>query len=89
MTLTVPVNGKSVPFFVAGKFGRPSVNNGDVKIEARVGAALVGSVQVTVRVRKNDNTLTAGERNRFVAVFAGSTTRAWVVSRISAVCIRT
>jgi tyrosinase len=70
LTLSVPTNGTSVPFFVAGKFGRPSVNNGDVKIEARNGATLVGSVQVMVRIRKNANTLTAGERNRFVAAFA-------------------
>src|SRR5262245_34500101 len=53
LTITVPVNGASVPFFVAGKFGRPSVNNGDVTIQARNGATLVGSAQVMVRIRKN------------------------------------
>jgi tyrosinase len=70
LTLTVPVDGTSVPFFVAGKFGRPSVNNGDVTIQARNGATVVGSVQVMVRIRKNANTLTMGERNRFVSAFA-------------------
>jgi tyrosinase len=70
LTVPVPTNGTSVPFFVAGKFGRPSVNNGDVKIEARTGTTLVGSVQVMVRVRKNANTLTPGERDRFVSAFA-------------------
>jgi tyrosinase len=70
LTLPVPIDGTSVPFFVAGKFGRPSVNNGDVKIEARVGSTLVGSVQVMVRIRKNANKLTPGERDRFVAAFA-------------------
>jgi tyrosinase len=70
VTVPVPTNGTSVPFFVAGKFGRPSVNNGDVKIEARTGTTLVGSVQVMVRVRKNANTLTPGERDRFVSAFA-------------------
>jgi tyrosinase len=70
VTLSVPINGTSVPFFVAGRFGRPSVNNGDVTIEARVGTTLVGSVPVMVRVRKNANLLTAGERNRFVAALA-------------------
>ena len=70
LTLPVPISGASVPFFVAGKFGQPSVNNGDVKIEARNGATLVGAVKVMVRIRKNANTLTAGERNRFVAAFA-------------------
>jgi tyrosinase len=70
LTLSVPINGTSVPFFVAGTFGRPSVNNGDVTIQARRGATLVGSVPVMVRIRKNANSLTAGERNRFVAAFA-------------------
>jgi len=70
LTVAVPINGTSVSFFVAGKFGRPSVNNGDVRIEARTGTTLVGSVPVMVRIRKNANTLTLGERNRFVAAFA-------------------
>ncbi|MEK6301019.1 MAG: tyrosinase family protein [Acidobacteriota bacterium] len=77
LTLAVPTNGTSVPFFVAGRFGRPSVNNGDVTIEARANlvlpispGALVGAVKVMVRVRKNANTLTPGERDRFVAAFA-------------------
>jgi tyrosinase len=70
LTVTVPINGTSVPFFIAGKFGRPSVNNGDVRIDARVGTTLIGSVKIMVRVRKNANTLTAGERDRLVAAFA-------------------
>ena len=70
VTVPVPITGASVPFFVAGRFGRPSVNNGDVRIEARTGTTLVGSVQVMVRVRKNANTLTPGERDRFVSAFA-------------------
>ena len=70
LTLTVPVNGSTVPFFAAGKFGQPSTSNGDVGIEARVGTTLVGSTKLMVRVRKNANTLTAGERDRFVAAFA-------------------
>ena len=70
VTVAVPINGTSVRFFVAGRFGRPSVNNGDVTIEARTGTTLVGSVPVMVRIRKNANTLTAAERDRFVAAFA-------------------
>ncbi|MEK6280845.1 MAG: tyrosinase family protein [Acidobacteriota bacterium] len=70
LTLPVPISGASVPFFVAGKFGRPSVNNGDVTIEARTGTTLVGSVQVMVRIRKNANTLTSGERDRLISAFA-------------------
>src|ERR1043166_3078143 len=40
LTLTVPTNGASVSFFTAGT--TPSSNNGDVKIEARVGTTIVG-----------------------------------------------
>lgn len=70
LTVPVPITGTSVPFFVAGRFGRPSINNEDVRIEARAGTTLVGSVRVMVRIRKNANTLTAAERDRFVAAFA-------------------
>lgn len=70
LTVPVPISGASVPFFVAGRFGRPSVNNGDVTIEARTAATLVGSVQVMVRIRKNANTLTPGERDRIVSALA-------------------
>ena len=70
LTLAVPISGTSVPFFVAGRFGRPSVNNGDVTIEARVGTALVGAVRLMVRIRKNANALTPAERDRLVAAFA-------------------
>src|SRR5262249_12491558 len=70
VTLPVPSNGTSVPFFVAGRFGRPSSSNGDVTLEARAGTTLVGSILVMVRIRKNANTLTVAERDRFVAAFA-------------------
>jgi tyrosinase len=80
LTLPVPITGASVPFFVAGRFGRPSVNNGDVRIEARLSPSLsppfivigpvIGSVRVMVRIRKNANALTTGERDRIVSAFA-------------------
>ena len=70
ISLTVPVDGSSVPFFTAGVFGKPSVNNGDVAIQSRVGTAVVGTVAVMVRIRKNANRLTAGERDRLLAAFA-------------------
>jgi tyrosinase len=68
--LNVPTNGTSVTFFAAGRFGFPSRSDRDVTIEARRGNTVVGSVQVMVRVRKNANTLTTGERDRLVAAFA-------------------
>jgi tyrosinase len=77
LTVTVPVNGQSVAFFVRGVFGRPSVTDGDVRIEARGRAApssgtwrLLGSLPFMVRIRKNANELTAAERTRLVTAFA-------------------
>jgi tyrosinase len=81
LTLTVPTNGKTVPFFVAGS--KASINDGDVTIEARakpsgvlrpiivpIKGTLVGSIKVMVRIRKNAESLTSGERDRFVSAFA-------------------
>lgn len=70
ITLIVPTNGSTVPFFAAGKFGQPSSGDGDVAIEARTGGMLVASVPVMVRIRKNANSLAIAERDRFVAAFA-------------------
>ena len=72
LNLNVPVNGTWVQFFAAGRFGRPSISLNDVTIEARQGNGnkVVGSVPCTVRIRKNANTLTNGERDRFIAAFA-------------------
>jgi tyrosinase len=71
LTLSLPVTGEPVSFFVAGEFGRPSVVLGDVVIQARrTGTTTVlGSKRVTVRVRKNAQTLSPAERDRFVAAF--------------------
>ncbi|HMG04243.1 MAG TPA: tyrosinase family protein, partial [Chthoniobacterales bacterium] len=49
---------------------RPSLADGDVTIEARAGTALIGAVKLMVRIRKNANTLTVAERNRFIGAFA-------------------
>ena len=68
LTLTVPTNGISVPFFTAGTAA--SSNNGDVKIEARAGNTVVGAAPCMVRIRKNANNLKPPEKVRFVAAFA-------------------
>jgi tyrosinase len=71
LALNLPSSGAPVRFFVAGEFGRPSVNLGDAVIEARrTGTSnVLGRVRVTVRVRKNAQTLTPAERDRLVAAF--------------------
>ena len=70
LIVPVPINGKWATFQMAGRFGRPSVSLDDVTVEGRLGNALVGSTKCTVRIRKNANTLTNDERDRFIAAFA-------------------
>ena len=71
LALNLPIDGTPVRFFVAGEFGRPSVSLGDAVIQARrTGTTTVlGRKPVTVRVRKNAQTLSPAERDRFVAAF--------------------
>lgn len=68
LTLAVPTSGSSVSFYCAGSTA--STNNGDVTLQARVGASTVGSTKLMVRIRKNAVNLTGGERDRFVNAFA-------------------
>ena len=70
LTLTLPLNGTSVGFFVAGEFGRPSAADGDVTIQVRSGTGLIAEVPVMVRIRKDATALSTEERNRFIAAFA-------------------
>ena len=70
LKLDLPVSGAPVRFFVAGEFGRPSVALGDTTIQASGGGlGVLGSKPVTVRVRKDAQTLTGAERDRFLAAF--------------------
>ncbi|MBT2327086.1 tyrosinase family protein [Variovorax paradoxus] len=70
LTIQLPLDGSTVTFFVAGKFGKPSRSDGDVSIVAKSGANKLASVAVMVRIRKNAATLTPAERDRFVDAFA-------------------
>ena len=70
LTLTLPLNGTSVSFFVSGEFGRPSLADGDVTIQVRSGTGLLAEVPVMVRIRKDATKLSTDERNRFIAAFA-------------------
>lgn len=69
LLLNLPTNGNPVTFYVGGKFGSPSSSNLDGAIEVvRVNpAAVLSNTPVMVRVRKDANKLSAGERDRFVA----------------------
>jgi tyrosinase len=72
LDLTLPINGASVPFFVVGR--KASISNGDVAIQARaklgVTLTLVGVIRCMVRIRKNAESLTTAERDRFLRAFA-------------------
>jgi tyrosinase len=70
ITLTVPTSGATVSFFAAGKFGQPSSSDGDVSVVITSNGTQVASVPVMVRIRKNADSLSAAERDRFVAAFA-------------------
>lgn len=74
LALTLPDDGSWVPFMVAGEFGTPSANDKDAIIEVHqdntMGAEL-GTKALMVRIRKNANTLTAGERDRLLFAWRG------------------
>jgi tyrosinase len=69
LSLTLAL-GVPATFLVAGKFGKPSLADGDVSIQVNAGATVLAEVPLMVRIRKNANTLTSDERDRFIAAFA-------------------
>lgn len=71
MQLSVNPDGSTAPFFVRGRFGSPSVNDKDAVIEAvNEDGDVVSRTELMVRVRKNANNLTAGERDRLIEALA-------------------
>src|SRR5437016_1983963 len=71
LQLTLPVNGSPVDFFVAGKFGSPSINDKDAVIEVVAGAGQTLSLlPLMVRIRKDATKLTTTERDRFLSALA-------------------
>lgn len=72
LSIDVPATGShTVRFSVGGRFGDPSNADGDtsIAISGDTGAPLL-VVPVMVRIRKNANTLTDSERDRFIAALA-------------------
>jgi tyrosinase len=70
LKLTLPIDGSSGTFFIAGQFGKASLADRDAAIECRAGTTVVAQVELMVRIRKNANALSSAERDRFVAAFA-------------------
>lgn len=69
LKVQLPTNGSTKMVYVRGKFGTPSQSDRDVSIVAAAGAE-IGRLPVMVRVRKNADQLTAGERDRFISAIA-------------------
>lgn len=72
LNVNLPASGAPVNIWVGGAFGSPSARFGDVTLEVRgqAGGPVLGSHATMVRVRKDANTLTAAERDRFLAALA-------------------
>jgi len=75
LPLSLPRNGNWVDFYIAGKFGRPSIRDKDAVIEAkenRLGGdgIVLARKALMVRIRKNANILTPDERDRFLNAVA-------------------
>jgi tyrosinase len=68
VTRNLPLSGAPVPFWIAGRFGRPSSSYGDAAIKAvqKTVGTLLATKPLMVRVRKNAQTLAAAERDRFL-----------------------
>ena len=65
LTVTLPAAGTWVDFGLAGKLGKPSVDDLDCLLKATGGGTTV-TVPLMVRVRKNANKLKPRERDRFL-----------------------
>ena len=74
-TLLLPVDGSPVGVLLSGEFMAPSVDDGDAVLEAVVDGEVVAQVPFMVRVRKDAETLTDAERDRFVSAFASLNNR--------------
>jgi tyrosinase len=72
ISLTLPGDGTPVPFFVGGKFGSASTNDqdGGISVTDAATSTVLHQRTLMVRVRKNANNLTTGERDRFLTAYA-------------------
>jgi tyrosinase len=70
LALKLPLDGTTMRFYLAGRFSAASVADGDAVVQVRRGNTLLTELPLMVRVRKDANVLTPGERDRFLAAFA-------------------
>lgn len=69
LTLNLPRSGAPLSFWIRPRFGRPSAAYGDAGIKAvqKTVGTLLATQPAMIRVRKNAQTLSAAERDRFLA----------------------
>lgn len=69
--IKLPTDGQSVTVFLCGLYGAPSKEDGDVSI-AVIAQTMqeIGILPVMVRIRKNANSLSIDERDRFLSAMA-------------------
>ena len=72
LKLTLPKDGSPIKFFIAGKFGKPSIENKDAVIEVIESSTgtVLSRTPLMVRIRKNASKLTDNERDRFLSALA-------------------
>jgi tyrosinase len=66
LQLSLPADGSTVEFWVAGEFQHPSSAYGDAAIDVMASGASVGRRELMVRIRKNAISLSDAERDRFL-----------------------
>lgn len=71
LQLDLPGDGSPIRFWVAGAFQQPSQNFGDAVLQVvdATSSATLSSTPLMVRIRKNANSLTDAERDRFLNAF--------------------
>ena len=70
LALQLPVDGSPVDFLLSGEFMKPSLDDGDAVLEAVVDGEVVAQLPFMVRVRKDAESLTDRERDRFLSAMA-------------------
>jgi tyrosinase len=70
LALTLSADGSSVNFYVAGSVASTTDQDILIQVTDAASGALYGQRSLMVRIRKNANGLTAGERDRFLSAFA-------------------
>ncbi|HTI11600.1 MAG TPA: tyrosinase family protein [Puia sp.] len=69
LNLTLPADGSEVVFFIGGKTASKKDQDVSVTVTDAVTGTVLGQQSLMVRVRKNANTLTDEERDRFLTAF--------------------